>query len=98
MAPITKARHLTCPLGPINPNKRLQPEITAFLVTLKVNNKPLNPLRRWDFRLKMTLSNDRFGPIEHLAWTSPPKLDIGYVLQAPVIPTNGYNQKLQPLE
>ena len=49
---ITKSRPLTYPLGPIDPYKPFQPEITVTLVTLEAKNVPLNPVRNWDFRLK----------------------------------------------
>ena len=56
------------------------------------------PLRRnEDFRLKTTLSSDRFGPNEHLERSSSPNLNFGYVPQVPGIYMNHSNQKAQPL-
>ena len=51
-------------------------QITVTLVTLEANNVQLKSLRNRDFRLKKTLSNDVFGPIEHLAGPPSPNLDI----------------------
>ena len=36
-------------------------------------------IRNGDFRLKKTLSSDRFGPIEHLAGGPSPNLELAYV-------------------
>ena len=52
------------------------------------------PLRNGDFRLKTTLSSDRFGPIEHLAGYPSPNLDFGHVPQVPLIHPNHPNQKV----
>ena len=56
------------------------------------------PLGNGDFRLKKTLSNDVFGPIEHLAGPPSPNLDIGHGPQVPSTHINHSSQKLQPLE
>ena len=76
MAPITKSRSPTCPLSPIDPYEPLQREMLATWVTLEANNVPLNPPPTWQFLAKNTLSSDRLGPIEHLAWTPSPNLDL----------------------
>ena len=62
MAPITKARRLSCPPGPIDPYEPFQPEITATLVTLEAMNVPLNPLQTWGFQAKK-------DPLKRWFWT-----------------------------
>ena len=76
MDPITEARCPICPLGPMDPHESFQAEITVTWVTLEAKNVPLNPPPTWDFRLKKTLSSDRFGPIEHLALPPSPNLGV----------------------
>ena len=61
-------------------------------------NVLLNPPQIWGFfRLKKTLSSDRFGLIEHLAWLSSPKLDFGYAPHVPMIHSNYVKQKSKSL-
>ena len=43
MAPIAKSRHLTCPLGPIDPYESLQIEITVTGVTLEGQERAAEP-------------------------------------------------------
>ena len=87
-------------MGRIDPYKAFQPEITVSQVTLEAKNMQLNPPQTWGdfFRLIKTLSSDRFGPIEHLAWAPSPILDVWHVPWVPLIHTNHTSQKLQSLE
>ena len=95
MDPITKARCLKCSPGPIDPYEPFQPEISATWVTLEDENMPLNPPQTWGFQAKKTLSSDHFRPVEHLAWTPSPNLDICHVPLDPSFHTNHPNQKLR---
>ena len=47
MPPITAARCLTCPLGPIDPYESFHPESTATCVRMEDKNLPLNPPQTW---------------------------------------------------
>ena len=60
--PITKARCLKRPPGPINPCEIFQLEITATRVTLEANNQPMNPPQTWGFQAKK-------DPLQRLFWT-----------------------------